>query len=250
MNNSRFEDLEKRAKKIERKKYFKLFTPFLLVIGIAVAFQTYFQDTTEPIIVVKVPQVSIKEEPKEIKSVVYPAKEVKVTVEKQEVLEKVQPKPEQIVIEEEKSEQIVADGYDTVMLKLTVPNQQEEIKPSIAPVVVKSEKKEEKTFKLEVTSVNEEEVLLRNFDSLKDYDNAISLAKLYLQNREYKKAISWAKKSSRLKPEQASPWLVYAQAKDASGAKEDAIKALENYMSYFSSKEVYELLSKLKGEKR
>ncbi len=233
MTNSRFEDLEKRAKKLIYKMYLKYALLFTL-LGIVVfgSFVVYKSRT--------IPQVVA---PIQIEKTIT-----------QEVVVKEQPATQ-------KSEKTIVDNaYDTPTLSLSIPSSQilhvKEVE--VAKDTIKEEKREtqvvdkveDKSFVLEVKSTKKEEVLLRDFSSNKTFETAMELCEVYFAQASYAKAIFWAKEASRLKPESASPWIVYARAKEKLGQNQEAIKALENYLSFFSSKVAHELLVNLKGKSK
>lgn len=233
MTNSRFEDLEKRAKKLIYKMYLKYALLFTL-LGIVVfgSFVVYKSRT--------IPQVVA---PIQIEKTIT-----------QEVVVKEKPATQ-------KSEKTIVDNaYDTPTLSLSIPSSQilhvKEVE--VAKDTIKEEKREtqvvdkveDKSFVLEVKSTKKEEVLLRDFSSNKTFETAMELCEVYFAQASYAKAIFWAKEASRLKPESASPWIVYARAKEKLGQNQEAIKALENYLSFFSSKVAHELLVNLKGKSK
>jgi predicted Zn-dependent protease len=243
MTNSKFEDLEKRAKRLAFKSSLKY---ILLVAFVFIAFFASFVFLQKETKVVQVPKAEIVEVKKEHK--------------KEEAPQVLQ------VVKQESKESIKEDinesnaTYDTVTLVLSLPQKNlhvtsdlvknNRLKKETIEMPKELQEPEKKTFRLEVTDTNKEEVLLRNFSSSKTFNNALALCNLYFEKSSYLKAIFWAKEASRIKPESATPWIIYAKAKNRLGQKSEAIKALENYLSFFSSKAAAELLFSLKGSKK
>ncbi len=107
-----------------------------------------------------------------------------------------------------------------------------------------------KQLSMSVSSLSQEEALLKNFHSAKTFAEAIALTHYYFEQKEYLKVILWAKESSKLKPSSVEPWLLYAKSKFYLGEKEEAIRSLELFLSYTNSKEAKELLTFYKGQQQ
>ncbi|MDD3344424.1 MAG: CDC27 family protein, partial [Sulfurospirillaceae bacterium] len=105
-----------------------------------------------------------------------------------------------------------------------------------------------KPLNMSVKSLGSEEALLKNFHSANTFNTAYELAEFYFNAKEYPKAIVWAKESSKLGPTSEKPWIIYAKSKFYLGEKTEAIRALEIYLGYSSSKEVKDLLNFYKGQ--
>ena len=75
------------------------------------------------------------------------------------------------------------------------------------------------------------------------------MAKLYFQKQSFAESVYWSKKASKLNPENKISWLIYAKSKKNLGETEDAIRALELYLEYFSSNEVKKLLEIYRNNK-
>ncbi len=78
------------------------------------------------------------------------------------------------------------------------------------------------------------------------YESSIDIAKYYLSIEQYKEAIMWSIKASKLNNKSVKPWIVYAKSKQALGKEAMAIKALQIYLGQHTSDEARELLSELK----
>lgn len=241
MTNARFEDLEKRAKRLQLKQTLKIVSViiFTCTLFIGVFFIYNSQQKTPSIVAQQLP----KEEALEIK------KEPLATPEKKEEIFKI----EQEILKEQNNTSM---SYDTIKLTLSIPhdivNPRAEVLESSDSVLVKEvlqKKEKEPSFTMEVKATNKEEVLLRDFSTNKNFESALALCEVFFEQSSYQKAIFWAKEASRIKPDSPKPWIIYAQSKNNLGLKHEGIKALENYLSFFSAKEASALLFKLKEEK-
>ena len=234
MTNARFEDLEKRARKVRFKKYVK----FSLILAVLIAVFSYFLMSITPKETPKVPLAVKKvEKPKKVQHVA-PIKQTP------KVEKKVQ------VIKKEKS-------YDTLKLKLnvTVPNK-EQVEPQakkttkvLKKIIGKNESPKKVKIHFKVKEVKSEDALLQKFQNDGDFKSAQSLASLYFKKKRFAKSIYWSKKASKLNAKEPLAWLVYAKSKYALGKKEEAIKSLELYLDYFSSDEIRKLLDSYRSMK-
>jgi len=113
-----------------------------------------------------------------------------------------------------------------------------EKKEVIKKEIKKSPKKEEnKTKKIILTS-----------EVLPSFDSCILLAKKYLQNGDYKSAFTWAKNANIQNKKNPLSWIISAKALYKMGKRDEAIKLLKVYNSYYNNKEVKKLLKEW-GEK-
>lgn len=247
MTNNRFEDLEKKAKKIEHKALFKNFLIFVILSGVVFLFyRLYFS----PEITQVIPEPVLKE------AQIEPKKEILLKEEPPLAEES----PQVVVAEEVLAVENNTTTYDTVSLKLSIPQEEliniEATKPieqkTIQSKEISKVAETSKTndFIMEVKSADKEEILLRDYSTSKSFETAIELASIYFEKKNFKKAVFWSKEASRIHPESPRPWMIYAKAKHELNLDSDAIKALENYLSFFSSQEVAEFLNTLKGDKK
>ena len=110
--------------------------------------------------------------------------------------------------------------------------------------------KREKIKKLNIIEVKNEKTLQKDFNLYNDYKSALSLAKLFYEQKKYTKAIKWAIRASRYNPGADEPWLIYAKSKNAQNQKRLAIKALKAYLKNHKSKKASNLLYKYQKSKR
>ena len=237
MNNARFDDLEKRVKTIKLKKYIKLSIIFSMFVVVS-----YF--------IVSINQPNVVDKPLHVKKIA--KKELQKETPKVQQFEPIkQEKKEEKKVEKkvEKKEIIVKEvnEYDTIKLspKLNLSNS---IKKDV--VEVKKEKITKKSkISLRVKEVKSEDALLERFRAAGDFDSAMGLAHLYFDKQNFEKSIYWSKKASKLRSGEESAWLVYAKSKKALDKTEDAIKALQLYLEYFSSESIEKLLKLYRDKK-
>ncbi|NPA81364.1 MAG: hypothetical protein GXO31_02020 [Epsilonproteobacteria bacterium] len=220
MLNNSFEELERKYNKLQRKKYLKIFLSLGALIGALLVGVSYLLQNNS----------SVKEIKKSILN------EQKSPPIKKEPSLKLSPK---IDLEELKPEIEKKES-----LKIQKVNALPKEEPMPKEVYKRKTKKREKEA-LNTVEIKDEKTLKRNFDLFGDYKSAISLAKLFLEKKKYKKAIKWSIKAARYAPGKAEPWIIYAKAKESLGQKKLAIKALKTYLNNHKSKEAENLLKKL-----
>lgn len=257
MTNSRFEDLERRCQKIKRARIAKvvLTCAFITVFVFGYMYFTLKVDSIDAIQVV---------------SEIAPLQNTNTTM---SAIEKVVQVPQvesskEVQTQSEDNSTMMDPKYDTLMLSPNIKNNinsnkktplEEKINldpPTKTTGMLDFDGKEEKRtaeetkkiINLSVKSMGEEEALLKNFQSSNNFKTAYSLAEFYFNKKEYTKAISWAKDSSKLEPTSDKPWIIYAKSKFYLGDKSEAIRSLEVFLAYTSSKEVKDLLIFYKGQ--
>ena len=109
----------------------------------------------------------------------------------------------------------------------------------------KTKKRKEETFQLKVTQRESLYKLLVDYKDRKSYDAAIKIARFYLQEKDYDKAVKWAVEASKKDPSQAESWIIYARAKKALGKPEVAKRALGIYLKHNYSQPAQNLLDSL-----
>ena len=242
MNSAKFEELEKKVKKIKTKRYIKVFLLFCLLSFAGYFMLIQFERTKKSI-----KKVEVKKEPKKVVRV---KKEIeKKSVKEVEIESKVTKKDSNLTTVKNIEKKAT---YDTIKLYpvITIDKQQEK-----KPIKPKNEKrknlfvKEKKKIDLVVKEVKSEDALIERFKVAGDYESAISLARLYFEKKNYNRVVLWAKKASKIKPKEDEAWLLFAKAKYAMNKKDEAIKALELYKEYFKSKNIERLLFRYRSEK-
>ncbi len=222
MTNARFEDLEKRVKKIKLKKYMKFSFIFIVVIALSCY-----------IVMQNISKVEVVQKQLHVKKTIKPKEKKVVKVEK-----KIEPVKKKLT-------------YDTIKLKvnISVPNIVEVPTVEVKKVVVKEKLTIKRKINLRVKEVKSEDALLQRFKVAGDFESASSLAKLYFKKKKFERSIYWSKKASKLEAKEASSWIIYAKAKYEMGSKDEAIKSLELYLDYFSSDEITKLLKLYRSSK-
>ncbi len=220
MLNNSFEELEKKYNKLQRKKILKI----ALIIGIIslLGFFAFDFFKKENFKIIK------KSETKQSKEEKSPNLELKPKIDLEEL------KP---IIE--KKEKINAT-------KITPPTKEEEMPKEI----FKRKTKKIQKKRLNDIKIEDEKTLKKNYLLYGDYKSAISLSKLFLEKKNYQKAIKWAIRATKYAPGNDEPWIIYAKAKASMGQKKIAIKALKTYLKKHKSKRVKELLREYQRGKK
>ncbi len=102
--------------------------------------------------------------------------------------------------------------------------------------------------KVEAKKVENSENIISSTE-LPPFDICIAMANKYYQNKEYKKALEWAKKANLQNKEAPDSWIITAKILYATGNKEKAIRILKIYNEYNPTPSVKALIEKMqKGE--
>jgi len=106
---------------------------------------------------------------------------------------------------------------------------------------------EKKLIKKEVKKLpkkekNNTKKIVLTSEVLPSFDSCILLAKKYLQKGDYKSALTWAKNANIQNKKNPLSWIISAKALYKMGKKDEAIKLLKVYNSYYNNKEVKKLL--------
>ena len=262
MNSLRFEELNKKCKKIKMKKILKALIPLFLILIICVLSFLYYSkadnknNISKKTLTYKTKNISMIKEDKNSKKIKITHKnkmtKLKSSKKKREVISKIKKE------NKSKNDKILLNPAlnipelntsKIIEKEIKVPAVKNRAEKSIAVRVEKTQANK-KSFKISVKSVDKESVLIKNYKNLKDYKSALKLATFYFDEKDYKKCIYWAKIASQLGKTADKPWILYAKAKYNLNQKEDAIKSLQMYLNYFDSKDVYELLRKFKKERK
>jgi len=225
MTNNRFEELEKRCKSIKRRKIIKyvLFI-IIFILGCSAIFiiKSYVNKNGQTKIkrMVSVTKVIKKVAPKQ--------DSFSLKLEPVINIPKVIEQPKKTVIKQKQKEQKRVK-LDNVIKDNNI--QKKQIKP-ILKIITKD--------------ADEETVLLKNYSVNKDFTSVLKLANYYYNNKDYKKALYWAKNANKLDSSKDDSWIIYAKSKYALGQKKDAIDSLETFLNIFYSKKANSLLEKYK----
>lgn len=250
MTSSRFEDLQRRCQRLKRIRIIKIvlfFTAISLMIGCYFYLYQPITNVSSSTNASMLQAEAPSNIPQAEKSM--PAKSTQ---------EEKKNSDENLSYENEKQ------AYDTLLLAPKVKHTQALDVPSEEKIVLEPPKQDMKDFTLNeelkapsetkkvlnmsVKSLGLEESLLKSFRSNNTFKTAYDLAQYYFEAKEYPKAIAWSKEASKLEPTSDKPWIIYAKAKFHLGDKTEAVRALELFLSYASSKEAQELLNFYKGQ--
>lgn len=261
MTNSRFEDLERRCFRLKRARIIKIVFACVSVTIVALG---SFYATHEPKHVLT--QETIQPAQPTNDGVVVQDKNVSVPLEIQKeetaTASSSAQSQEALSHQGENTKPLEGDNaYDTLMLsakvkhdskKGTLPKEEKiDLREPVIKIPIEdflAMPEEKKTLNIAVKSLSDEEALLKNFQSSNTFATAIALAQFYFDKKEYIKAISWAKESSKLEPVSDKPWIIYAKSKFHLGERAEAIRSLELFVGYVNSKEAKELLTFYKGQ--
>ena len=224
----RYEELEKLYYK---RKYLKIFRNSLLLIGIILI---YLQNM----------KLSQKNTTKEIKKI--EKNTTKSHIKQTKIIKHIQKnnsQPKKIKPE---------------IKKLTLYPIFPEINMSKKPIVKekvktnKPQKKEKKQPKPEIkiiikTQKQTLESLINAYNISPDYDQAIKIAKIYFDKKNYQKTIEWSKKANKFKPEDSQSWLLFAKSLIQLGKEKKAKEVLIAYLNtYGADKDIEKLLRSIK----
>jgi tetratricopeptide (TPR) repeat protein len=85
----------------------------------------------------------------------------------------------------------------------------------------------------------------RRFRRTHNINDAIFLANMYYNKRNYKKAIYWSMQTNKLDKNIEESWLIFAKSKIKIGKKNEAIRVLRAYIKRSNSYEAKKLLKKI-----
>jgi len=105
-----------------------------------------------------------------------------------------------------------------------------------------TEKKVSKTKKVKKTKKENNTSIILKTQNLPSFDTCIAIAKKYLERKDYKNALKWAKNANIQNKKNPLSWIISAKALYYMGKKQKAIKLLKIYNSYYNNKEIKNLL--------
>ena len=88
------------------------------------------------------------------------------------------------------------------------------------------------------------EVILQT-TNLPSYKTCISIALKYLDQKDYRNALKWAKYANIQNKKDPKSWIVSAKALYFLGNKNAAIKLLKIYNSYYNNKEIQKFIKEI-----
>jgi len=88
----------------------------------------------------------------------------------------------------------------------------------------------------------EQSNILITSEKLPSFENCLVLAKRYLKEGNYEKALQWAKYANIQDKKAVEPWIITAKALFYLGKKDEALKVLKIYNYYYKNKNVEKLI--------
>ena len=86
--------------------------------------------------------------------------------------------------------------------------------------------------KIRFTEMNASKLEIE-FTQKAELKTALNLAHLYLENKDYEKALQWSFKANAMDKNEPKAWLIYAKAKFALGKKDEAKRVLQGFMKHY-----------------
>jgi len=250
-----------RYEKLEKFYYKKRYTGFFCIfVGIFVLL-------TSIIVLYKTFSSPEKEQKKEIKTYKVEKQVKEENIEEFGSMPKVPTIVEKKHLQKKESETklilypVFPDSSDLTLTKKRVePVQKKEIiskpvqkKEVVVPKKQIIEKVKEKENNKKITIViksspNTLGDLIALYNNAEEYNLAIKIAKLYLEDKKYNKTIEWVKKANKLNSEDYESWYIFAESlwkqKRVKEAKQVLKAYLENYDN--SNKKIKQLLRSIK----
>jgi tetratricopeptide (TPR) repeat protein len=238
-----FYDLEKRCKKLQRKRVQKvIFYLLLLTIVIGGIALFLFQKSGNKQIIKNTQKVHIKSEKKIEKQQTKAVKQVTQLK-----------KPKSV----EKKDKVVTVVKTKKIEKKETTEKQNSPKIKMINYIIEMENIGEINFSTPQVAKNEtknrEQNETKNRKKVNHYiqtknltfEKALNSAELYYNNGNYKQTIKWCKIASSIDNENEEIWKLYALSLERMGDRKKAIKVLKTYLKYRKSTELKLILERL-----
>ena len=125
-------------------------------------------------------------------------------------------------------------------IDLNITNKNTEKNKSSNNINIKHKlKSKTQNTKAEISGHNKVIIKAENIPSFK---TCISIAEKYLQMKDYQNALKWAKYANIQNKKDPISWIISAKALYFSGKKQEAVKLLKIYDSYYNNKEIKNLI--------
>jgi len=85
---------------------------------------------------------------------------------------------------------------------------------------------------IEAKPIQNIDMLIDKFESTNNIIFANMIADEFFEKKDYKKSLEWALKANERNPNSETSWIMFAKSQVKLGNKEDAIRALEGFVSY------------------
>ena len=221
----RYEELERLYYK---RLYIKFFLIFVLIVIVSIAFYFFLKEEKSK----KIENSTHKE--KEVTKVV--KKEINVTqVEKIKKVEKVEKKPK---VEKTQELKFILPNIDFIEpVEEKVANKEYKKEKTVSQPIQKIKKIEKVEIKESSVNLND---LIKEYNKNKDYNLAITIAKIYLNKNDLKKAQIWALNANSLQPSKPESWVIFADILIKKKEIQKAKEILKTYINSYGSNNVIE----------
>lgn len=94
--------------------------------------------------------------------------------------------------------------------------------------------KSSKANRIQITSISLNVKLLKKaFYQNPSLEKALSMSKIYYENKDYKKSIFWALKANEFDKSSQESWILFAKAKEALGEIQEAQEVMESWKKHY-----------------
>ncbi len=87
--------------------------------------------------------------------------------------------------------------------------------------------------------------LIKRYNNIPNKNLALMIAQIYLQKKDYKKALEWSVKANELDKSDARSWMIFAKAAYKLGKKRRALHALSLYLKNYDDPKIRSLYKKM-----
>lgn len=105
--------------------------------------------------------------------------------------------------------------------------------------------KKEKSVKTKKEKTNTEQKDILQSSNIPSFKTCINLAKKYFEMQDYKNALKWAKLANIQNKKNPASWILSAKALYKQGKKEEALKLLKIYNTYYNNNEIKKLIKEI-----
>ncbi len=102
----------------------------------------------------------------------------------------------------------------------------------------------QKSVKQDKNQTRNQKIIIQT-QQIPSFETCINLSKKYLEKKDFKKALKWAKLANIQNKRNPLSWILSAKALYGEGKKEEAIKLLKIYDSYYNNKEIKKLIKEI-----